>query len=141
MRARRVLPGDDLVLAPRWSCSHVIAINAPRMAVWPWVVQLAQGQLGSDAVVTFMEEGHTLRLTGAADAAGTPSAWAFFLVDGPNGTTRLLARARTMVRRDALARLDIGTAGLLDPLGFVLASRMLRTIKGLAEWDWLPAAA
>src|SRR5215212_4605652 len=43
---RRRLPGDELVPAPDWSYTHAITIDAPRSAVWPWLVQLGQGRGG-----------------------------------------------------------------------------------------------
>jgi hypothetical protein len=43
---RRPLPGDDLVPEPDWSYTHAITIDAPRAAVWPWLLQIGQGRGG-----------------------------------------------------------------------------------------------
>jgi hypothetical protein len=40
------LPGDEFVPEPQWIYNHAIAIDAPRSAVWPWLVQLGQGRGG-----------------------------------------------------------------------------------------------
>jgi hypothetical protein len=40
------LPGDELVAEPQWTYNHEISIDAPRSAVWPWLVQLGQGRGG-----------------------------------------------------------------------------------------------
>jgi hypothetical protein len=44
--ARRTLPGDDLVPAPRWGWTHAIEIDAPASAVWPWVAQVGADRGG-----------------------------------------------------------------------------------------------
>ena len=44
--ARR-LPGDELVPRPVWGYDHAITIDAPRSAVWPWLVQLGRAAEGS----------------------------------------------------------------------------------------------
>lgn len=33
-------PGDELVVAPRWTWTHAIEIDAPPMRVWPWIAQI-----------------------------------------------------------------------------------------------------
>src|SRR5215207_10405172 len=43
---RRPLLGDVLVSSPDWSYTHAITIDAPRSAVWPWLLQLGQGRGG-----------------------------------------------------------------------------------------------
>jgi hypothetical protein len=40
------LPGDEFVPEPQWSYNHAVSIDAPRSAVWPWLVQLGQGRGG-----------------------------------------------------------------------------------------------
>jgi hypothetical protein len=40
------LPGDELVPEPQWGYDHAISIDAPRSAVWPWLLQLGQGRGG-----------------------------------------------------------------------------------------------
>ena len=34
------LPGDELVAQPLWQATRATTINAPREAVWPWLVQI-----------------------------------------------------------------------------------------------------
>jgi len=40
------LPGDELVPAPLVQATHAVTINAPPQRVWPWLVQIGQGQAG-----------------------------------------------------------------------------------------------
>jgi hypothetical protein len=40
------LPGDELVPSPQWTYNHAVSIDAPRSAVWPWLVQLGAGRGG-----------------------------------------------------------------------------------------------
>lgn len=40
------LPGDALVPGARYRMDHVITIDAPADAVWPWVVQIGQDRAG-----------------------------------------------------------------------------------------------
>jgi len=40
------LPGDDLVPNPVRTANRVITIQAPAVAVWPWLLQLGQGRGG-----------------------------------------------------------------------------------------------
>jgi hypothetical protein len=175
--ARWPLPGDDLIPSPTWSYTHAITIDAPRAAVWAWLVQLGQGRGGfysytglenlvgcaienveelrpelqtlrvGDTIrlhrrgigprVTMLEPGRALVLGGEPDARGSQAAWSFHLLTRGDGTTRLVERGRNLVGRGALARLTHGPY-LLEPVGFVMSRRMLRTIKRLAE---SPAAA
>ena len=37
---RAPLPGDELVTRPNLVTNHAVAINAPPLAVWPWLTQL-----------------------------------------------------------------------------------------------------
>ncbi len=37
---RKRLPGDELVARPMWQATRAISIQAPRDAVWPWLVQM-----------------------------------------------------------------------------------------------------
>jgi hypothetical protein len=166
------LPGDELVPEPDWSFNHAITIDAPRSAVWPWLMQLGQGRGGfytyqglenlagcgirnvlevrpelqrlevGDTVrmhrsgfgpkVTLIEPERALVLGGPPEADGTRATWAFYLLDGPEETTRLLERGRHKPGRGLAARLGFGPY-LIDPIGFVMSRKMLRTIKGLAE--------
>lgn len=43
---QRALPGDALISEPEWGYDHAIDIDAPRSAVWPWLMQLGQGRGG-----------------------------------------------------------------------------------------------
>jgi hypothetical protein len=167
------LPGDELVPDPQWIYNHAISIDAPRSAVWPWLVQLGQGrggfytyeglenlvgcqihnvmvirpelqrlQVGDTIVthgrsgfgppVTLLEPERALVLGGPPNEKGSRSTWAFHLLDGPDGTTRLLERGRGVAGKGALEKLAFGPY-LLDPIGFVMSKKMLRTIKELSE--------
>lgn len=43
----RVLPGDDIVVAPQYSATNAVTVRAPSSAVWPWLVQMgAHGRAG-----------------------------------------------------------------------------------------------
>lgn len=44
--AARVLPGDEIVPAPRLSYTRAVTIDAPPAAIWPWLVQMGQGRGG-----------------------------------------------------------------------------------------------
>ena len=44
--AASVLPGDELVPAPRASSTRAVTVGAPPAAVWPWLVQMGQGRGG-----------------------------------------------------------------------------------------------
>jgi hypothetical protein len=168
------LPGDEIVPRPDWSYTHAITIDAPRWAVWPWLVQVGQGrggfysydglenligcdihnvleirpelqrlQLGDTVrmhrsgfgpTVACIEPGRSLVLGGPPDAKGSQATWAFHLIDGPMGTTRLIERGRHRAGRGLGAKLGWGPY-LTDPIGFVMSRKMLRTIKQLAERD------
>ena len=43
---KEVLPGDDLILAPKWQYTNSITIHAAPEDVWPWLVQIGQGRGG-----------------------------------------------------------------------------------------------
>lgn len=43
---RRELPGDNLVAQPRMGYTRAITIDAPALAVWPWLAQIGQGRGG-----------------------------------------------------------------------------------------------
>ncbi|HKG92402.1 MAG TPA: hypothetical protein VKA84_10940 [Gemmatimonadaceae bacterium] len=169
---RRRLPGDELVPLPDWSYTHAITIDAPRSAVWPWLVQLGQGRGGfysyeglenlcgcdihnvseirpelqrlrpgdklrmharsPGAPVRIVEPGHALVLGAPPAGDGSGATWAFRLLSGPGESTRLIERGRNRVGKGLLAKLAFGPY-LIDPVGFVMSKRMLRTIKRLAE--------
>ena len=43
---QRTLPGDELVLDPKFVWTQAITIDAPASEVWPWVVQIGNGRAG-----------------------------------------------------------------------------------------------
>jgi hypothetical protein len=93
--------------------------------------------------VAMINPERALVLGGPPDANGSGATWAFYLFDGPNGTTRLLERGRGAAGKGIAARLGFGPY-LMDPVGFVMSRKMLQTIKALAETAGpihLPAAA
>ena len=167
------LPGDELISVPQWTYNHAISIDAPRSAVWSWLVQLGQGRGGfytyeglenlvgcqirnvmeirpelqrlrvGDRIVTHgrsgfgpkvtrLEAERALVLGGPPNEEGSQATWAFYLLDGPNGTTRLLERGRGVAGKGIPEKLGYGPY-LMDPVGFVMSRKMLRTIKKLAE--------
>lgn len=167
------LPGDEFVPNPQWIYDHAISIDAPRAAVWPWLVQLGQGRGGfysyeglenlvgcqihnvleirpelqrlgvGDTIVTHGRSGfgppvtriepeRSLVLGGPPNRKGSRSTWAFHLLDGPDGSTRLLERGRGLAGKGLGEKLGFGPY-LIDPIGFVMSKKMLRTIKQLAE--------
>ncbi|NJK31378.1 MAG: hypothetical protein HC927_02580, partial [Deltaproteobacteria bacterium] len=44
--ARRLLPGDELIEAPRMQYTRAISIAAPPERVWPWLIQIGYGRAG-----------------------------------------------------------------------------------------------
>jgi hypothetical protein len=167
------LPGDELVPNPQWGYDHAISIDAPRSAVWPWLLQLGQGRGGfysyeglenlvgcrihniyeirpelqglkvGDKIVTHGRSGYgpdvtvieperALVLGGPPNEKGSRSTWSFHLLDGPGEITRLLERGRGDPGKGLAEALGFGPY-LMDPIGFVMSKRMLRTIKTLAE--------
>jgi hypothetical protein len=167
------LSGDEFVPEPRWTYNHAVSIDAPRSAVWPWLVQLGQGRGGfytyeglenlvgcqihnvmeirpelqrlrvGDTIVTHGRSGfgppvtriepeRALVLGGPPNQKGSQATWAFHLLDGPNRTTRLLERGHGVAAKGLSEQLSYGPF-LMDPIGFVMSKKMLRTIKDLAE--------
>jgi hypothetical protein len=166
------LPGDALVPAPTWKYDHAITIDAPRSAVWPWLVQLGQKRGGfysyeglenlagcdidnvteirpelqrlavGDTIrmhasgygppVAILERERALVLGGGVQPDGSRTTWSFHLLDAEGGRTRLLERGRSQVGKGLLAKLG-GGPYLIDPIGFVMSRKMLRTVKALAE--------
>jgi hypothetical protein len=94
------------------------------------VVRMHNSGIGPE--VTILQPGHALVLGGVPDTRGSNATWAFYLFDGPEGATRLLERGRNIAAKGLLAKLAFGPY-LIDPIGFVMSRRMLRTIKALAE--------
>lgn len=82
--------------------------------------------------VVLLEPERALVLGGPPDADGSRATWGFHLLDGPGGTTRLIERGRHTPGRGLAARLGFGPY-LIDPIGFVMSKRMLRTVRALAE--------
>jgi hypothetical protein len=82
--------------------------------------------------VAIIEPGHALVLGGPPEPGRSSATWAFYLFDGPRGTTRLLERGRHVVGKGIVEKLGFGPY-LIDPIGFVMSRKMLRTIKRLAE--------
>jgi hypothetical protein len=87
---------------------------------------------GVGPAVTILDPERALVLGGPLDANASQASWAFYLFDGPRGTTRLLERGRGVPGPGILATLAFGPY-LMDPIGFVMSRKMLKTIKQLAE--------
>ena len=144
------MPGDELVPEPQWTYNHAISIDAPRSAVWPWLVQLGHGRAGFSTyeglenlvgcrihnLTEILPELQGLQvgdtIGGPANAKGSQSTWASYLLDGPNGRTRLLERGHGAAGKGFAEKLGFGPH-LIDPIGFVMSRKMLRTVKRLAE--------
>ena len=73
-----------------------------------------------------------LVLGGPPNEKGSQATWGFYLLDGPDGSTRLLERGRDVAGKVLAEQLGFGP-NLMDPIGFVMSKEMLRTIKRLAE--------
>ncbi|HEU0016257.1 MAG TPA: hypothetical protein VFQ45_21440 [Longimicrobium sp.] len=87
---------------------------------------------GFGPYVAVLEPEQALVLGGPADHHGSIASWGFYLFDGPDGTTRLLERGHGAPGRGFVPKLGAGPY-LMDPIGFVMSKKMLRTIKRLAE--------
>lgn len=59
----RSLPGDDVVVAPQYSATNAVTVDAAPRAVWPWLVQM--GAYGRAGWYSFDR----------LDNAGVPSTW------------------------------------------------------------------
>lgn len=44
--AHKLLPGDELIEAPRMQYTRAISIKAPPEKVWPWLIQIGYGRAG-----------------------------------------------------------------------------------------------
>jgi hypothetical protein len=82
--------------------------------------------------VMMIEPERALVLGGPANAKGSQSTWSFYLLDGAGGTTRLLERGRGVAGRGLVEKIGFGPY-LMDPVGFVMSKKMLKTIKRLSE--------
>jgi hypothetical protein len=108
----------------------VIRPELQRLQVGDTIV--THGRSGFGPPVTLLEPERALVLGGPPNDKGSRSTWAFHLLDGPDGTTRLLERGRGVAGKGALEKLAFGPY-LLDPIGFVMSKKMLRRIKKLSE--------
>jgi hypothetical protein len=93
---------------------------------------VTHGRSGYGPPVTRIEHERALVLGGPPNERGSQSTWAFHLLDRPDGTTRLLERGRGLPGDGLGEKLGFGPC-LMDPIGFVMSKKMLRTIKRLAE--------
>jgi hypothetical protein len=82
--------------------------------------------------VMMLEPERALVLGGPANEKGSQATWSFYLLDGVGGTTRLLERGRGVAGRGVVEKLGFGPY-LMDPVGFVMSKKMLKTIKQLSE--------
>jgi hypothetical protein len=88
--------------------------------------------------VAILDPERALVLGGPPDASGSQATWGFYLLQTEDGVTRLIERGRHAVGKGILAKLGFGPY-LLDPIGFVMSRRMLKTVKRLSESaPWKP---
>lgn len=90
------------------------------------------GRSGYGPEVVRLEPGRALVLGGSPNARGSQATWAFHLLEGPSGTTRLLERGRHLAGEGLGEKLGFGPCPM-DPVSFVMSKKMLETIKRLAE--------
>lgn len=91
--------------------------------------------------VSILDPERALVLGGPPDANGSQATWGFYLHQTDDGVTRLIERGRHAVGNGILAKLGCGPY-LIDPVGFVMSRRMLKTIKRLSEAaPWKPRFA
>lgn len=90
------------------------------------------GRSGFGPEVMLLEPRRALVLGDPPNDKGSQVTWAFYLLEGPHGTTRLLERGRGVAGNGLGQKLGFGPY-LVDPIGFVMSKKMLRTIKELAE--------
>ena len=95
-------------------------------------VIVTHGRSGFGPEVTHLDPERALVLGGRPNAKGSQATWASYLLDGPGGTTRLLERGRSVAGKGLAEKLGSGPH-LIEPIGFVMSRKMLRTIKRLAE--------
>jgi hypothetical protein len=93
---------------------------------------ILHGRSGFGPDVVRLEHERALVLGGPPNEKGSQAIWGFHLIDGPKGMTRLLERGRGVAGRGLGEKLGFGPY-LMDPIGFVMSKKMLRTIKQLAE--------
>ena len=96
---------------------------------------------GFGPTVSILEPERALVLGGPPNANGSQASWGVYLLQTPEGITRLVERGRHRVGRGVLERFGFGPY-LIDPIGFVMSRRMLKRIKRLAEAaPWRPRFA
>jgi hypothetical protein len=93
---------------------------------------VTHGRSGFGPPVTRIGPERALVLGGPPNAKGSQATWAFHLLDSADGTTRLLERGRSVAGKGPLEKVGSGPY-LVEPIGFVMSKKMLRTIKKLAE--------
>jgi hypothetical protein len=81
--------------------------------------------------LTRIDPERALVLGGPPSEKGSRFTWAFHLLEGLDGSTRLLERGRGLPGPGLGEKLGFGPY-LMDPIGFVMSKKMLRTIKRLA---------
>jgi hypothetical protein len=130
--ARRVLHLRGLENLVGCQIHNVLVIRPEpqRLEVGDTIVTHGRSAFGRP--VTLLEPERALVLGGPPNEKGSRSTWAFHLLDGPDGTTRLLERGRGVAGKGLREKLGFGPY-LLDPIGFVMSKKMLRTIKELSE--------
>jgi hypothetical protein len=144
------LPGDEFVAEPQWTYNHSISIDAPRSAVWPWLLQLGQGRGGFYSVMEIRPELQQLRVgetivTHGRSGYGPPvtriEPGRSLVLGGPGSIGRGRTRAAPpspcrgpFIFSMARARpRGCSSAAAASPIGFVMSKRMLRTTKQFAE--------
>ena len=96
---------------------------------------------GFGPTVAIVERERALVLGGPPNENGSQASWGFYLLQTPEGITRLVERGRHRAGRGVLEKLGFGPY-LIDPIGFVMSRRMLKRIKRLAEAaPWRPQFA
>lgn len=90
------------------------------------------GRSGFGPRLVRLEAQRAMVLGGPPNEKGSQASWGFYLLDAPDGTTRLLERGRGVAGAGLAEKLGFGPA-LMDPIGFVMSRKMLRTIKELVE--------
>lgn len=90
------------------------------------------GPSGFGPKVVRLDPARAVVLGGLPNEKGSQATWGFYLLDGPNGTTRLLERGRYVAGEGLAEKLGFGPS-LMDPIGFVMSKKMLHSLKKLAE--------
>ena len=90
------------------------------------------GRSGFGPQVVLLEADRALVLGGPPNQKGSRATWGFYLLDRPGAEPRLLERGRGVAGQGLAEQLGFGPY-LMDPIGFVMSKKMLRTVKRLAE--------